>query len=312
MNGEDLKFLAERASTLEDRTPVRLEEIHGRIAVAHRRRVVGTLAGAACLVVALVVALQIVTRAPGDSSPEPAPNPLPERSGTMPEPGTCWNVPPESAVSEDYWFDDSAQVSCTDPHTTETAQVLELTEPTIAEAEDEAVLCGEYVRTYVGVDFQSWVPWGGSAFLPSKEQIADGASWLRCDVVFPGAGWDYDPVRTITVPVEGLADDPPGDFWACFDEPPSTTSKSPFVPCDRPHAYEETGTLASFLRLNEYPSAAELAAAAREQCREGVPEGYPDVALTAVWDPRDAFRPGAEVAGACFMYRADGTPLPAR
>ena len=44
-------------------------------------------------------------------------------------------------VVTDYWFDDSARVPCTEPHTTETAQVLELSAPTIAEAKQEAATC---------------------------------------------------------------------------------------------------------------------------------------------------------------------------
>ena len=243
MNGEDLRFLAERATTLDDRTAVRLEEVHDRITVARRRRTVSALAGAACLVVALVVGIQVVTGGRNNASPDPAPtpSPAPDLAATRPEPGTCWNVPAELATNEDYWFDDSARVPCTEPHTTETAQVLELSAPTIAEAkQDGGDLCREYVRAYLGIDDQSWIPWASTFYLPSKAEIADGASWLRCDVVFPES-WDFENrVRTVSVAAEGLADDPPDDLWACLDQPLSVDQ--PFVPCDRPHAYEATGT----------------------------------------------------------------------
>ncbi len=64
-------------------------------------------------------------------------------------------------MSDDYWFDDSEQVPCTEPHTTQTAQVVQLSEPTVAAAKKEADdLCWDYARTYIGLDPQNWVPWG--------------------------------------------------------------------------------------------------------------------------------------------------------
>ena len=313
MNGEDLRFLAERATTLDDRSAVRLEEVHDRITVARRRRTVSALAGAACLVVALVVGIQVVTGGRDNASPDPAPtpSPAPDQAATQPEVGTCWNVPPRLLVA-DYWFDDSARVPCTEPHTTETAQVLELSAPTIAQAKQEGGdLCRDYVLNYVGVDGQRWIPWGSVMYLPSKAQVADGASWLRCDVVFL-ADWDYDSrIRTVSVAAEGLADDPPEDLWACLDQPLS--KDQPFVPCDRPHAYEATMTVAGFPPpVVEYPSAAELEAATQEQCRAAVPDAYADVEVTAWWDPPAVFRELGTVAGICFMYHADGTPMPPR
>ena len=59
--------------------------------------------------------------------------------------------------------------------------------------------------------------------------------------------------------------DPPADLWACLDEHPKK-SKQPFVPCDQPHQYEQTGTLAHLTALDQYPSPAELEATAQRQC----------------------------------------------
>ena len=106
--------------------------------------------------------------------------------------------------------------------------------------------------------------------MPSKEQIADGATWLRCEVVFPET-WDFIPsARTVTVSASGLANDIPDDFWACLEQPP-TEPGQPFVPCDQPHNYEQTGTWPASAGSIEYPAAAELAAEAQRQCRPGVP-----------------------------------------
>jgi hypothetical protein len=313
MNGEDLKFLADRASTLEDRTGVRVEQVHDRIVATRRRRTVTALGGAVCLVIALVVSIQVVGGSSNRTSPEPAPSPTSNPApgaATLPEPGTCWNVPPADALDPDYWFDKSDQVSCTEPHTTETAQAVELTEATIAEASEASDLCWDYVRIYVGVDALSWVPWWWAAYMPSKEEVAHGAAWLRCDVVFPDK-WDTIGIRATTVSAAGLADDPPAEFWACLDEPP-TTQNQPFVPCDRPHAYEETGTIVFFEGPAEFPSAAELDAAVRSQCRAAVPDGYADVDLTGYWPPSSAWVAGSEIDGVCWMYHADGTPMPPR
>ena len=134
----------------------------------------------------------------------------------------------------------------------------------------------------------NWVPWTFVGYLPSKEEVAAGASWLRCDAAFPET-WAFDSARTTTVAAHGLAYDHPQDFWACLDQPP-TKSEQPFVSCDQPHAYEQTGTLAILNGITQYPSAAELAAEARKQCRLGVPPGYRNVSVTAVWDPRSTLK----------------------
>ena len=232
-------------------------------------------------------------------------------AAAKPEIGTCWRVPTASATDPDYWFDDSPQVPCTKPHTAETAAVITLTEPTIAEARESSDPCWDYVRQYVGVDESSWVPWGDDVAMPSKADVADGASWLRCDAVFPRT-WSvgFTEVRTTSVTAEGLADEPPSDFLACLNEPP--TRMQPFIPCDGPHAYEQTGTLALLEGLEQYPSAAELEAEGRKQCRKDVPPDHPNVAVTAAWDPPATLKHGTAMAGPCFMFSTDAQPLPAR
>jgi len=251
----------------------------------------------------------------GSTDPERQLGESPEAAaGGTPEVGTCWAVPAASAFDAQYWFDDSARVPCTEPHTTQTALAVPLAEPTIAAAKERvgerAGGCWDVVRRYVGIDEEDWIPWGYAAYLPSKEEIANGASWVRCDAVFPET-LAYHGARTITVPAAGLARDAPGDFWACLDQPPTQTEQ-PFVPCDQPHSYEQTGKLAILHGLDQYPSATELAAEARRQCRPGVPAGYEDVSVTAGWDPRSVLKDGSSIAGSCFMFNADGQPLPAR
>lgn len=230
--------------------------------------------------------------------------------GDEPADGTCWAVPADDVATPDYWFDDSPTVPCTEAHTTETAEVLDLTKPTVAEAEKSADACWAAVHNYLGVNLQNWVPWSFAMFLPSREQIADGASWMRCDAVFP-TDLALSSVRTTTSPAEDAAIDPPPDFWACLDEHPKK-SKQPFVPCDQPHQYEQTGTLAHLTSLEEYPSPTELAATARRQCAYAFQGEDTNLALTAAWDPRSVLQHSSEIAGACFMSNKTGQPLPPR
>jgi hypothetical protein len=234
----------------------------------------------------------------------------PAAAAAEPEPGTCWAVPAASVTDHGYWFDDSAQVSCTDPHTTETVTTYSLAEPTIEEAERLVHYCWADVRDYLGIDEDSWVPWGVAAFLPSKEVAAAGPAWVRCDAFFPTTTQNSG-ARTTDVPARGIADAPPADFWACTDKPPARADQ-PLVRCDRPHNYEQTGTLAILDGVIKYPSAAELTVEARRQCREGVPAGYDDVSVSAAWEPRSTFVEGTGLAGWCFMFHPTGRPLPAR
>src|SRR4051812_49256805 len=212
-----------------------------------------------------------------------------------PLPGTCWAVPAASVVDQQYWFDDSARVPCTEPHTTETVIAFSLPEPTIAGAKKslESLSCDVDVRSYLGVGPESWVPWSPAVFLPSKEEVAAGASWVRCDAFFPTTT-DQSGARTTNVSANGIADAPPADFWACTDTPPDGPDE-PFVPCDRPHNYEQTGRLALLTGVTEYPSVAERSIEARRQCREGVPVGRDGVAVDAAWQPRSVLEEGTQL-----------------
>ena len=220
-------------------------------------------------------------------------------------------MPSGSVVDQQYWFDDSARVPCTEPHTTETVMAFSLPEPTIAEAEKALNFCDRHVRSYLGVDPKSWVPWSPVAFLPSEEEVAAGASWVRCDAFFQ-ATTHRSSARTTNVSAKGIADAPPADYWACTEKPPDGADQ-PYVPCDRPHNYEQTGSLAILTSITEYPSAAERSAEAQRQCRDGVPAGYDDVTVDAVWDPRSSFEEGTELAaGASCSTPMGGRSLPGR
>ena len=223
-----------------------------------------------------------------------------------PDDGTCWTVSADDAVDDDYWFDDSAPVSCTEPHTTETVSVQRLTAPTVADAKEQADRCREDVIAYLGISTDHWVHWAVRGFLPSRQEIADGASWVRCDAIFPA--WDYSGVRSTTGSAAGVAVDPPPDLWTCLDEHPQKP-RQPIVPCDQPHRYEQTGSLATLTHVDQYPPPTELEATAERQCAEGVTEAGENVGFTARWDPRSALQDGIRIDGACFRYDRTGQPL---
>ena len=117
---------------------------------------------------ATVVALSVAL--PGcDSSGGSEDQSTPSDTVAAPEVGTCWRVPADADGDADPsdWFDDSPRVPCTEPHTTETAQVLQLTEPTLAQVKERfSGTAGIPVRVYLGVDPNSWVPWGYRGVAP--------------------------------------------------------------------------------------------------------------------------------------------------
>jgi hypothetical protein len=320
VNGEDLRPLAERAWALEDKSLPRLGDVHARIATARRRRRATVAVGSVTSVLVVVaLTLLLIGTDPDSSSPEPVrtpspsftPDPSPASSAAVHRPaeGTCWAVPARSVYDDTYWHDDSPRVPCKQEHTTETVVVLALTEPTAQEAEKRAVdMCWNYVRLYVGIDERSWIPWGMAAFLPSQEQIADGASWVRCDAVFPDLTTAEELARARTGSAEGLADDPPPDYWACSDGRPTVTE--PAVPCDGPHAYEQTGRLALLSRLDAYPTRQQRETAA-VQCEAGIPPRLQGYRIYIAWDPRSQFEQNGDVAGVCFVHDPGGS-LPPR
>jgi hypothetical protein len=74
MNGEDLRFLADRADGVRGRADNRLAEVHARIRTARRRRAAEAVAGTSAAVVALVVGVALLTGPTGakkDDGPVP-------------------------------------------------------------------------------------------------------------------------------------------------------------------------------------------------------------------------------------------------
>jgi len=239
-----------------------------------------------------------------DPPSDPAP---PVAMKYAPEKGTCW-LAPKRAFAPDFWFDDlSRQVPCNEPHTTETVSAVEVDTPTTREAEQWADWCWDSVNSYLNVSTEHWVPWLPLLYLPSREQIADGASWVRCDAALPGH-WDFTTMRTVDFPLHNAASERRVQLQACLDQHPRIVDQ-PFVDCTGPHAYESTGQVAAIDGLTSYPSPATRRKEA-SQCRAGLPpeQSSAEFAAVAVWDAKEQLRDGV-LWGVCFVHRADGAPL---
>lgn len=76
MNGEDLKFLADRADSVRGRAEQRLAEVHDRIRSARRRRAAEAVAGTSAAVLALVIGIAVLTGPTGSNKDNGPPPPV--------------------------------------------------------------------------------------------------------------------------------------------------------------------------------------------------------------------------------------------
>ena len=282
-------------------------------------------------VAALTVVLVVVLGACGGSSStdKPAPSPAPGTSaaGTSttgataeespsdpaltgaPAVGTCWRLPPVRIAAQDDWFDDSPQVPCTQRHTVQTVAVYPLDRPTPKQAQAHADACVEDARLFIGVDVNNWVPWEPFLFLPSRDRVAGGASWVRCDVAFVAMSSGVRPAW-FTGSAEEMVLRHPEKVWGCLDVFPQPAHPRRFVPCDKPHAYEATGHVLFLEGLHSYPTPRRLHAKAAD-CRVAYRNPvYQGLAMRALWPPPDEMPGGDTLIGSCWVHRPDGKDLP--
>ncbi len=105
MNAPDLTFLAERASTIEGRQAVRLEEVHERIRSERRRRTAMAGVAAGALIAGTIGAFLLIPEAtdrPPDvvETPTPAPTPSPTPAPSpSPEVGSVKSLSPRQVVT---------------------------------------------------------------------------------------------------------------------------------------------------------------------------------------------------------------------
>ena len=264
----------------------------------------------AALCALLVAGCTGSTEEPEAGAPTSSTVTVPDLAGS-PERGTCWNVAADD-LAADPRFDESPKVSCTQPHTTQTAGTIIVPEPTVAAAKKLGNDCWEHARTFIGVDTDHWIPWTVLMFLPSKQQIADGARWVRCDVGIP-ARITGDQQVSVTRSVESAALDPPADLWGCTLRSPLRWTRQTWHECDVEHAFEATGTLARLEGLSGYPTRAQRDRQGTRLCRQELTAEQRSRGLTALatWDPPRGLAHGTLV-GICWAHHRDGRPLPPR
>lgn len=168
-----------------------------------------------------------------------------------PEAGTCRNVPPKG-FALDYWFDDSPVVLRTAHHGDGFDSLVGGADR--QECQGAGFRCWNEARQYVGVDLDHWVPWGAFLYLPSKEQVAAGARWLRCDVGH-FSDWDNRPYPRLsprTFSARDAATEHADILLPCLGREPHIVTQ-PVVSCSLPHMYEATGQLAWLESLDHYP-----------------------------------------------------------
>ena len=230
----------------------------------------------------------------------------------MPDPGSCWNVAPDHLGLDD-WFDDSPKVPCTRGHTTQTARAFTVPEPTVAMAKSVADSCWETSGKFLGVDLDHWVPWQALVFLPSKAQIAKGASWVRCDVGIPRPHPGHPAARGTPVPWQTRHST---RLRLCGGAPAGPRSRAPRSrgtsaqpiiatrrPAPSPGSWDSLG----------YPSRAQRERRGTRLCRRQLTAHQRSQGLTALaaWDPPSGLADGL-LFGVCWAFRPDGGPLPPR
>ena len=234
-----------------------------------------------------------------------------EPKGMMPAVGECRYMHPDRALLRDYWFDYSPVVSCDEPHTTETAAVWGLAEPTVEEAEQYGARCARQAAVYLDVTKGEYPAAVGLAlYLPSQEQIASGQSWTRCDVLVAA---DTLGIRAAvrSSSMEGALGVNPAAFLSCTDRLPTTLGSQPLVSCLGPHGFELSGRALTLAIRHELPSDTVLARQGRRQCAEELADrAFADeLAVYPVWEPGQPTFNGSILHGGCWVARRDGKPL---
>lgn len=172
------------------------------------------------------------------------PAPSRDQIAAPPRFGTCWELRTSDFGTA---LDQPKRTLCSRPHDAETVWVAtnaldpSMPYPTEAQTEDSTGPVGEAldgacswetVNTYLGDDaahdvaFVSW-----QARLPSREQWAAGARWIRCDAVYGVDVPELAPGR-----MSGALKGPrTADYRACYDGTPTDYG---VVPCSKPHTAE--------------------------------------------------------------------------
>lgn len=222
--------------------------------------------------------------------------------------GQCHDTP--DAVLADA-HDPTPPVACDRPHTLETYAVLHadrpLDKPTVARMEQR---CVRRIDAFLGGDGFARTTVGVYYFMPSRQQQADGARWVRCDAgVVENTG--VSAVRQVTGSLQGaFTGGVPKTYRRCLNSPPDPARPQPLVPCHRPHVAEELPAGVDLGAAGDrYPGTATLTARANARCAEAVATGLPDAGRSLVVVPTPQMWRAGTTTAQCWALAAPGERL---
>lgn len=176
---------------------------------------------------------------------------------------------------------DSAAVSCDEPHDSETYAVGELPEK-LTRYDDPAIetwayrTCAKEFPHFLGSDqstaMRSLLTW--IWFRPSEAAWKAGAHWYRCDVL--GGSAAQRSYVALPTTAKGLLSDRSVDPWmACAKGKSVGTGTT--VPCSMPHEWRAVTTIKLGEDEEPYPGDATARATTKSYCSESVDAwlGYP-------------------------------------
>jgi hypothetical protein len=195
-----------------------------------------------------------------------------DQAGDVPPPpevGQC-RFAPDSNVDPGAIFDDSPVVDCSQTHTLQRLEIIE-----IDEAPNRELLAqlAKYCESQAAAEFVD-SPGAGPyniawpiVYGPTLEQQEAGQSWVRCDLGFRGETQSDEPLQPQTESAEGAAGKDIALFQQCTAEIPHPGRSQALVSCKKAHRAE---LLLATIELDAkaYPPAAELEMAAQSQCGE--------------------------------------------
>ena len=208
----------------------------------------------------------------------------PDPGSGAPQIGRCYRLSPTQSLAA---VTSSARVSCDSKHTTVIAHVGYVKKAVTAKtplAKRRAIgkrLCEPAYRKLAGGTVSdratSLLTW--TMFTPSRDQLARGARWVRCDVLARSG----DQLVSLPDAKPLLGKGVPESLRVCQAETGADVS------CSRPHVYRVEAVYAA--SGTAYPDPARYTTAARTRCKEllGKDGGYWQPPSKAGWKAGDHF-----------------------
>ncbi|GAA4369845.1 septum formation family protein [Nocardioides caricicola] len=257
--------------------------------------------------VALLLALLVLTGCSGGSEPGSAPTPSSSPSASEstavpppPPPGerACYLLRYDAAVADHNHAD---PVSCRREHTAATYYVGDVRIPTEQRAAQQ---CPARLDGYLGGDAEARAltmlrpVW----FTPTPEEVEAGARWFRCDVVALAADGRLAP---LTGPVEGALDRPEtrDQYAMCGTAEPGSRDFRRVI-CARTHTWRAISVVPFSART--YPGEAAVREAGQDPCQAAgaaVADDSLDYRWGYEWPTRDQWDAGQRY-GRCWAPNA--------